>query len=107
MSRKFKFKAWNKDKKLLTRPGTVNFIKGELVIPDCVILQYSGFTDMMDQEIYEEDILLIGEKKYHVYWDENEVTWKYWAGTQSKKLHQKFTTTTVRSYNAHEKGEIK
>jgi len=106
MARKFKFKAWNKEKKLLTRPGIVTFVKGELVIPDCVILQYSGFTDMMEQEIYEDDILLIGEKKYHVHWDEKELTWKYWSGAQAKKLNQKFTCTTVRGYNAYEKGEV-
>jgi YopX protein len=105
MSSRFKFKAWDKEKKLLTRPGKVVFSRGELIIPDCIILQFSGFTDMMDQEIYEEDILLIGEKKHHVYWDETDATWKYRVGTQSFKLSHKFSATTIRGYNAYERGE--
>ena len=105
MSSRFKFKAWDKKRELLIRPGKVDFIRGELVLPNCVILQYSGFTDMMEQEIYEEDILLIGEKKHHVHWDEDEFTWKYQVGGQSKKLSQKFAITTVRAYNAYERGE--
>ena len=105
MTSRFKFKAWNKNKKLLTRPGTVLFNKGELVIPDCVILQYTGFTDLMEQEIYEDDILLIGKAKYHVFWDENEVTWKYKVGSKQYNLKQEFTVTTVKGYNAYERGE--
>ena len=105
MASRFKFKVWDNKKKLLTRPGTVNFVKGELTIPDCVILQFTGFTDMMEQEIYEEDILLIGKKKYHVFWHEPEMTWQYKFGSISKKLNQNFTMTTVRSYNAHERDE--
>ena len=105
MASRFKFKAWDKKKKLLTRPGTVHFVKGELVIPECVILQYTGFTDMMEQEIYEEDILLIGKKKYHVFWDTFDLTWRYKSGITTKKLNQKFTSTTVRGYNSYERGE--
>lgn len=105
MSSRFKFKAWDKKRKLLTRPGTVNFIRGELIIPDCIILQYTGYTDMIDQEIYEEDILLIGDTKYHVFWDEFEATWKYTSASKKKKLNQEFTVTTIRSYNAYERGE--
>ena len=106
MASRFKFKAWDKSKKLLIRPGQVSLIKGELLIPDCIILQFSGFTDMMGHEIYEEDILLIGEVEYQVFWDEVDITWKYRYGTVNKKLNQKFTESTVRSYNAYEKGKI-
>lgn len=104
MSR-FKFKAWDKKNKLLIRPGHIELIKGELTIPDCVMLQFTGFTDMMGQEIYEEDIMLIGEIKHRAFWDEKELTWMYSKGSSTKKLNQKFTGTTVRSYNAYERGE--
>ena len=91
-------------KKILTRPGAVHFVRGELIIPDNIILQFTGCTDKMEQEIYEEDILLIGEQKHRVYWDKNEHTWKYMLGSQSFKLGQQFTQTTIRGYNAYEKG---
>lgn len=105
MASRFKFKVWDNKKKLLSRPGTVNFVKGELVLPDSVILQFTGFTDMMEQEIYEDDILLIGSKKYKVFWNETEMTWQYKSGRVSKKLNKKFAVTTVRGYNAHERKE--
>lgn len=109
MSR-FKFKAWDKKNRLLMRPGHIELIKGELTIPNCILLQFTGFTDMMGQEIYEEDILLIGETKYRAFWDETELTWMYSKGSSSKgsslkRLNQKFTSTTVRGYNAYERSE--
>ena len=105
MAGRFKFKVWDKEKKLLTRPGNVAFVRGELVIANSVTLQFSGFLDKLGQEIYEEDILLIGKEKHHVYWDEQELTWKYKIKSKSKKLTQTFTETTVRGYNAYEKDE--
>ena len=102
MSR-FKFKAWDKKNKLLIRPGQINLVKGELFMPDCVFLQFTGFTDMMDNEIYEEDILLIGEVQHRAFWDEEELTWMYRVGSTVKKLNQKFAATTIRSYNAYER----
>lgn len=107
MASRFKFKAWDKKSQLLIRPGHVTLVKGELMLPDCVMLQFSGFTDMMDQEIYEEDILLIGETKYRVFWDDSNLTWMYRKGSVTKKMNQKFASTTVRGYNAYERGEQK
>ena len=104
MSR-FKFKAWDTKNKLLIRPGQISLFKGELAIPNCILLQFTGFTDMMGQEIYEEDILLIGDTKYRAYWDQDELTWVYSQGKTIKKLNQKFTSTTVRGYNNFEQEE--
>jgi YopX protein len=104
MPSRFKFKLWDKDKKLLTRPGTVVFNRGELVVDNCVVLQCTGFDDKLGQEIYEDDILLIGQEKYHVYWDEKNVTWKYKIGSGINKLDQEFASNTIRGYSAHEKN---
>jgi hypothetical protein len=106
MTSRFKFKVWDKEKKLLKRPGKVTFQRGELIIENSVILQYTGFVDKLSQEIYEDDILLIGEIKHHVYWHEVEHTWSYKLGAQSFKLSKAFTDTTVIGYNAYER-EVK
>jgi hypothetical protein len=105
MSSRFKFKAWDKERNLLIRPGNVDFKKGELVIPNCVMLQFTGFIDELGQEIYEEDILLIGDIKYHVFWDTGEQTWKYKLNSRIIKLSQSFAEKTVIGYNAYERGE--
>ena len=105
MSSRFKFKAWNSDKKLLTRPGIIAFTKGELIMQNCVILQYTGFVDKLGQEVYEDDILLIGETKHHVYWDEEDHTWMFKFDNQTTKLTQIFALQTIIGYNAYERGE--
>ena len=92
-------------KKLLTRPGIVAFMKGELIMQNCVILQYTSFVDKLGQEVYEDDILLIGETKHHVFWDEEVHTWMYKLDNRTIKLTQNFARKTIIGYNAYERGE--
>ena len=67
--RKLLFKAWNQETGLLMRLNSIDCIKGELFRKDHILLQFTGLHDKQDEEIYEMDMILIGGKKFIVFWD--------------------------------------
>lgn len=73
--RKFKFKAWNTDAKLLMKLSSIDCKKGELFKKDHILLQFTGLQDKQEEEIYEMDIVLMRSEKFIVMWDEESNGW--------------------------------
>lgn len=73
--RKFKFKAWNKQDRLLMKLSSIDCLKGELFKRDHILLQFTGHRDKQEEEIYEMDIVLISSEKFVVTWDEDSNGW--------------------------------
>ncbi len=73
--RKFKFKAWNKQDRLLMKLSSIDCLKGELFKRDHILLQFTGHRDKQAEEIYEMDIVLISSEKFVVTWDEDSNGW--------------------------------
>jgi len=75
--RKLKFKAWDLEHRLLMRLNTIECLKGELVKKNHILLQYTGLTDILGEEIYEMDVLIISLDKFVVYYNEAKFGWYY------------------------------
>jgi hypothetical protein len=73
--RKFKFKAWNMEAKLLMKLSSIECVKGELHKKDHLLLQYTGLMDKNDEELYEMDIVLVQSEKFVVIWDTQNNGW--------------------------------
>lgn len=75
--RKIKFKAWNRDTRLLMRLDSIDCNKGELIKKDHVLLQFTGLYDREGEEIYDMDVLLIYTDRFVVFWNEERGGWFY------------------------------
>ena len=73
--RKLRFKAWNKESKLLMRLNSIDCVKGELIKHDHILLQFTGMLDKQDEELYELDVVLIDSDKYVITWNEQNNGW--------------------------------
>jgi len=74
--RKIKFKAWDKENRLLMRLNSIDCSKGELVKRDHILLQFTGLHDCAGEEIYEMDVLLLSLEKFVVFWNETTGSWQ-------------------------------
>lgn len=102
--RKLKFIAWDTKNKILKRLGKVELIKGELVLENHIILQFTGHYDKLGHEIYDRDVLLSnGEKRSLVIWNEDSNSWKIEESGEIKLLLRLFSKASTRLYNQHEK----
>lgn len=73
--RKFKFKAWNKEARLLQKLSSIDCIKGELSKKDHLLLQFTGLTDKHEEELYEMDVVLVQSEKFVVVWNPESNGW--------------------------------
>ena len=89
-SRKFKFKAWNKEERLLLKLSNIDCVKGELFKKEHILLQFTGHIDKHEEEIYEMDIVLMNSEKFVVTWD-NETNGWFLTDFKSEKKSQQYT----------------
>ncbi len=105
MPRKLKFIAWDTQNKILKRLGKVELIKGELILQNHIILQFTGHLDKLGKEIYDGDVLLSnGENKFRVIWSNETNAWHLEEDGKLKPFNTNFIATTTRLYNFHEKS---
>lgn len=94
--REIKFRAWSKDDKKMRyhaeqaanghwQMNDINYFYQLLNNPKYDLMQYTGFTDDSNQEIYEGDILYFEEESEflgHVYWLDGS----YWVSGVNEVL---------------------
>lgn len=85
--RTLKFKAWNTTEKLLMRLNSIDCVRGELKKKDHILLQFTGLYDKQKEEIYDMDVLLKGNQKFLVRWNEELNGW-YFSPLESDSEQQ-------------------
>ncbi len=77
LPRKLKFKAWDRESRLLMRLDSIACERGELIRKDHYILQFTGFLDRHREELYEMDIVLLANNRHVIRWDGDQGCWCY------------------------------
>ncbi len=73
--RKFKFKAWNTETRLLQKLSSIDCVKGELFKKNHILLQFTGLADRHGEELYEMDVVLVQSEKFVVVWEADRNGW--------------------------------
>ncbi len=85
--REIKFRVWNNTGKRMLYDSSLAF-KANKVIEELgtKVMQYTGLKDKNNKEIYEGDVLKIGDTIYQIYWDDRFVEWGLTGISQSLGL---------------------
>ena len=94
--RSFKFKAWDQENQLMVRLNQIDCKKGLLVKPDHILLQFTGFLDQAETELYENDVVLKGQYRYMICWNPGYGHW-YW-----QNLSEASEKIPTKDFDTHE-----